>query len=294
MFDTLFSGDSCADTLAGLLLERRRVCPALRAIPVGKSSCGRKIQAVAIGNLKHPVLFAGGLSADDRISVLLLLRFLWDITDGEDLSGIKASSNLPKFFHHGGIILLPMANPDGFEIAAHGVETAGYLRRLAGNIRLRSREPWRASATGVDLTRNFDADFDLEAAQKERPSPTGCAGSRPESEAETKALARLCAAFHLKRVVEFRSPGEDVAAAIGKNAPSSAGISSGLIANSCGYRLLEPEQSREPGSLKDWFSQKSGLEGYTIKAGRSSPVPKEDLEPLYARLVQTMLLCMIL
>lgn len=294
MFETLFTEGSCTDTLAELLLERRRECPLLRTIPAGKSSCGRKLQAVALGSLKHPVLFTGGFTADDRISVLLLLRFLWDITDGDDQSGIKASSNLPKFFDRGGIILLPMLNPDGFEIAANGLQAAGYLKQLTATVAARGEEPWRATATGVDLSRNFDAAFDYVKAQKERPHPAGSPGTRPESEAETKALARLCSAFHLKRVVELRTPGEAVHMSFGQNAPSSAGISSELIANSCGYPLLPHEDGLEPGSLKDWFTAKSGYEGYTIKAGRSSPVPEEDLEPLYARLVQTMLLCMIL
>ena len=74
---------------------------------MGKSSCGRRLPAVAIGSLKNPVLFAAGFSADDRVSVLLLLRFLADLTDPEDAQGIISAGNLPRFFDRGGLILLP-------------------------------------------------------------------------------------------------------------------------------------------------------------------------------------------
>lgn len=294
MFEDFFCGGSCYERTVEFLAARRRACPTLRALPMGKSSCGRKLPAVAIGSLKHPVLFAGGFSADDRISVLLLLRFLSDITDENDANGIIAAGNLTHYFEHGGLIVLPMVNPDGFEISLCGMEAAGYLKKLYQAAAGRTGGFWRSSATGVDLGKNFDAAFDFDTARRTRPGEPGYPGSRPESEAETKAVVRLCSAFHLKRVVEFRSPGEAVLPSYGKNTPSGARISGELIANSCGYQLLDSSEAFERGSLKEWFAAQSGYEGYTIKAGRNDPVPEEDLEPLYARLVQTMLLCMVL
>ena len=294
MLEDLFSYGFCYDRIVEFLNNCRRACPTLRAIPMGKSSCGRKLPAVAIGNLKNPVLFVSGFSADDRVGVLLLLRFLSDISEQNDSQGIITAGNLPKFFERGGLILLPMVNPDGFEIASQGADTAGYLKKLVQMLQTRTEGNWFCSATGVDLSRNYDIAFDFDTAQKKRAGESGFPGSRPESEAETKAVARLCAAFHFKRIVEFRTPGEAVLPAYGRNTPTNARISGELIANSCGYSLLSPSESFERGSFKDWFASHSGREGYTIKAGRSNPVPEEDLEPLYARLMQTMLLCMVL
>lgn len=294
MLEELFSYGFCYDKTVEFLADRCRECPILRTIPMGKSSCGRRLPAVAIGNLRNPVLFAAGFSADDRVSVLLLLRFLSDITDPEDSQGIIAAGNLPRFFDRGGLILLPMVNPDGFEIAAHGTDAAGYLKKLAQTVEGRIEGEWRSSATGVELVQNYDIAFDYDKAWNGRAGETGFPGSRPESEAETKALIRLCSAFHLKRVVEFRTPGEAVLSAYGRYAPPNSRISGELISNSCGYTLLNPAESFERGSFKDWFAARSGREGYTVKAGRSSPVPEKDLEPLYARLMQTMLLCMVL
>lgn len=294
MLEDLFSYGFCYDRTVEFINNRRRACPILRVIPMGKSSCGRKLPAVAIGNLRNPVLFAAGFSADDRVSVLLLLRFLSDITDQSDSQGIIAAGNLPKFFERSGLILLPMVNPDGFEIASQGADTAGYLKKLVQMLQNRAEGNWNSSATGVDLSRNYDIAFDFDAAYKKRAGEPGFPGSRPESEAETKAVTRLCSAFRPKRVVEFRTPGEAVLSAYGRNASPNTRISGELLANSCGYSLLNPSESFERGSFKDWFTSHSGREGYTIKAGQSSPVPEEDLEPLYARLMQTMLLCMVL
>ncbi len=294
MLEELFSCGFCYDKTVEFLSNRCRECPTLRRIPMGKSSCGRRLPAVAIGSLKNPVLFAAGFSADDRVSVLLLLRFLADLTDPEDAQGIISAGNLPRFFDRGGLILLPMINPDGFEIAARGTDAALYLKKLAQMAEGRMEGAWRSSATGVDLTKNFDLAFDYDSGWNGRAGEPDFPGSRPESEAETKALIRLCSAFHLKRAVEFRTPGEAILPAYGQYAPPNARISGELIANSCGYRLPDPAEAFERGSFKDWFAARSGREGYTIKAGRSNPVPEGDLEPLYARLVQTMLLCMVL
>lgn len=294
MLEDLFSYGFCYDKTVEFLNERRKACPVLRTIPTGKSSCGRKLPAVAIGNLKNPVLFAAGFSADDRVSVLLLLRFLFDITDQDDPQKIIAEGHLPKFFERGGLVLLPMVNPDGFEIASQGAETAGYLKKLVKMLESRTDTPWRSSPTGVDLRHNYDIAFDFNSAQRKRAGEEGFPGTRPESEAETKAVLRLCSAFRFRRVVEFCTPGEAILPAYGKNTSSNAAISGELIANSCGYPLLNPAESFERGSLKDWFVSRSGCEGYTIKAGHSRAVPEDDLEPLYARLMQTMLLSMIL
>ena len=168
MLEDLFSYGFCYDKTVEFINNRRRTCPTLRVIPMGKSSCGRKLPAVAIGNLRNPVLFAAGFSADDRVSVLLLLRFLSDITDRSDSQGIIAAGNLPKFFERGGLILLPMVNPDGFEIASQGADTAGYLKKLVQMLQNRAEGNWNSSATGVDLSRNYDIAFDFDAAHKKR------------------------------------------------------------------------------------------------------------------------------
>ena len=84
MFENLFSAEHCGAALEALLQERKTACPQMQIVPFGKSSCGQKLYAAALGRLKNPVLFVGGLSAQDRMSTILLLRFLWDMTNRDD------------------------------------------------------------------------------------------------------------------------------------------------------------------------------------------------------------------
>lgn len=293
MFENLFSAEHCGAALEALLQERKTACPQMQIVPFGKSSCGQKLYAAALGRLKNPVLFVGGLSAQDRMSTILLLRFLWDMTNRDDPNSPCQSASLQKFFEYCGVLILPLLNPDGFDIARGGPETAGALVPLSAHAMQNDPAPWEANAAGTSLKHNFNAAFPYDTARSMHASPSGFPGTRPESEAETKALVRFTASFHPKRVIELRTPGETVAVSLGRYAPASAGISREIIANSCGYRLLPPEDGFERGSFKDWFAQAGGKEGYTICAGCSSPVPDDDLEPLYTRLMQTFLLCMV-
>ena len=232
--------------------------PALHVFSAGKSTLGRPIPAAAIGNIRRPVLFAGGCSGDDRIGVLLLLRFLHDLADPQNADFLKANS-IPSYFERGGLVVLPVCHPDSFYQKAPGGQQA-HARRLS-----------------------FSAPED-EAKHPCRFSET----------AETRAILRLYRSFSFRRAVEFSLNGEKIQFLKGRHAGDSAVLGSKLVATSCGYSLQTGDDASEPGSLKDRFVALSEKEGYAIKIGRNGLIPTSELEPLYARLLQSMLLLMIL
>lgn len=49
--------------------------PEIKLFPIGKSFLGRKIYALAIGNTKNAVLFAGAFHAQEWLTCSLLMRF---------------------------------------------------------------------------------------------------------------------------------------------------------------------------------------------------------------------------
>ena len=265
---------------------------AFRILPFGKSYAGNRILGAAIGRMKHPVLFAGGFDAQDWFITALLLRFLNDIAESLAGGGILYSSDLPKFFERGGVIVVPCANPDGMEIALQGNLSYQPLQKHvetmsgAGSV-------WHANAMGVRIQQNFDAQF--QPGLQPQRGAEGFPGIRPASEPETKALMRLCGLFPCKRVVSFHCGGETILARRSRSAPQNSGITASLLSSSCGYHLALGEEAYEPGSFKDWFVDRGGAEGYAIKVGRSSvPLTEQDLEPVYTRLIQTLILMMIL
>ena len=67
------------------------------------------------------------------------------------------------------------------------------------------------------------------------------------------------------------------------------------MAASSGYRVCVPDGLASHGGFKDWFIEKFGRPGFTIEIGKGeNPLPVQDLEPIYARLFEMMLLSILI
>ncbi len=65
-------------------------------------------------------------------------------------------------------------------------------------------EQWKANANGVDLNRNFDADW-YEFVGSPQPASERYRGTYPGSEPEAAALIRLTQDYHLKRTISYHT-----------------------------------------------------------------------------------------
>ena len=59
-----------------------------------------------------------------------------------------------------GLIIVPMLNPDGVEIAQHGARGCLHLAKRIYDLCDGHFERWQANARGVDLNHNFDAGWE--------------------------------------------------------------------------------------------------------------------------------------
>ncbi len=274
--------------------------PDVKLFPIGKSFLGRKLYALAIGNTKNAVLFAGAFHAQEWLTCSLLVRFFEELskayTKGEPLLDIHLRNTLQDK----GLICVPMVNPDGVEIAVNGIGSAGHLQHRVEALMAKSSKKWQANARGVDLNHNYDAGFwelqKLERAQGiTGPAPTQYGGPMPHSEWETRAMVNLCRAFDVKKAFAFHSQGEEIFYEYGEHTPPASRLMAELLASTCGYRLVRNEGLASHGGFKDWFIDKMRRPGFTIEIGRGeSPLPIEDLSPIYARLLEMMLLAVVI
>ena len=68
-----------------------------------------------------------------------------------------------------------------------------------------------------------------------------------------------------------------------------------VLAGSCGYRVATPKGTASHGGFKDWFIEKLGRPGFTIEVGRGrNPLPVEELDPIYCRIIEMLLLGIML
>ena len=270
----------------------------VKLFPVGKSVLRRKIYAVGIGDLRNATLFAGAFHGQEWLTCLLLIRYFEALCRayeaGEPLAGI----DVRRVLGERGLLCVPLVNPDGVEIALGGPQTARHFEGYVRRIMQESDRTWQANVHGVDLNHNFDAGFE-ELQKMERasgitgPSPRQYGGRHPMSEPETKAIAGLCTAFDVKKVFAFHAQGEEIFYRYGPHTPPNARLMGEMLAHACGYKLIEPEGMASHGGFKDWFIEKFARPGFTIEIGRGeNPLPIEELEPIYARLLEMMTLAM--
>lgn len=275
---------------AALWKELRRLeqdFPAVRVFRAGRSVLGKEIPAVGMGCLRNAVLLVGAVHGEEWLTARLLARFAGEIAaawtdDAPSFAGLSRGK---------GLIIVPMLNPDGVEIALEGPRAAGPFREQAERLYRENSGKWQANARGVDLNHNFDAGWPVLRAMEIEAGITGPAAARyggpyPHSEPETRSILNLICAFRPRRLYAFHSQGEEIYWEYdGIRVPHADSIARALASLS-GYTLVRNAGLASHGGLKDWFIQECRRPGFTIEIGKGeNPLPPEDLEPIYGRLL---------
>lgn len=282
------------------LYEYNRNYSHVKLFSVGESVLGRKLYALGIGNLKNAMLYTGATHGQEWLTTLVLLRFFEDLSRCYQEKRPFHDVDLDEIFVERGFILLPMVNPDGVEIAIHGAASAGRLQHYVESIQENTRRSWQANARGVDINHNFDAGFSLLKEMEVKngitcPGPRQYGGIRPHSEPETRALVNLCIGLDVQKTIAFHSQGEEIYYHYGPNTPKNAVLLADALAVASGYTAAHPDGMASHGGFKDWFIEKRKRCGFTIEIGKGeNPLPIEDLEPIYDKIGEMMLIGLLL
>lgn len=274
--------------------------PFLSLARIGKSFMGRELLALQIGKRKSYVLIAAAFHGKERITSAMALRFVEDLCNaivlGSNLTGIPVRRALKER----GLIIVPMINPDGCDIAIHGEKAclnhASRIKRLCGG----HFEDWNANGRGIDINHNFDAGWkQLKLLEEEQgifgPGPSHYGGCRPESEAETVALTTLCRRLNIEQVLALHTQGEEIYWRYGENTPPQSERMAKILAASSGYRMADPSGTASHGGFKDWFIDRFGKPGFTVELGKGvNPLPPEDSDRIYPAALELMALTLIM
>lgn len=278
--------------------ELAKSYPFLELFSIGKSVLGRELYAFGIGPARATVLYVGGVHGMEWLTSLLLMRFLQDLCHSIATNAPLAEIDISRSLDHRSVTVIPCLNPDGIEIAQLGACAAGPYAALVETSGDSCR--WQANAHGIDLNHNFDAGFrTLQAMERENgfcaPGPTRYGGPYAFSEPESLSLASFCKAFPPQQAYAFHSQGEEIYYEYGVRTPSRSRIMAQLLAGASGYRLASPQGLASHGGFKDWFIEYFGAPAFTIEIGRGeNPLPIEELEPIYAHLLEMLLISILL
>lgn len=118
---------------------------------IGESVDGRKMYSIEIGNGEDVTMFEAGIHAAESANPLFITKFIVDLVNDYESGDVNTIDLLKE--HK--IVVLPAANPDGYEITLFGTE---YLNNKNLYLALATSENLdylKCNANGVDLNRNF-------------------------------------------------------------------------------------------------------------------------------------------
>lgn len=300
MFDGFYKEPPCYESIRKAVCELGERFPSLRIFPIGKSVLGRSIYALGYGDLYKGTLYVGGVHGMEWLTTLLLFRMIEDILTAVQTGIPLAEIDIGHTLENRSIIVIPCLNPDGVEISIHGASSARHLEEFVLKACKGDTLHWQANARGIDLNHNFDAGFE-QLKQLERdggytsPGPTRYGGSVANSEPETRALCSFCTAMDLRQAYAFHSQGGEIYYRYGKHTPVRSQLMAQVLASASGYKLAQPDEIASHGGFKDWFIDCLHRPAFTIEIGHgTNPLPVEELEPIYARLLEMLLISILL
>ncbi len=262
----------------------------------GRTALGRGIFALNIGNPDNSVIYAGAFHGSEWLTALALLlfteRLCYSIKHSKLLCGVDMKRALTQL----GVTIIPCVNPDGVEIAVHGNESAKNLRNFISRIPCEDYSKWNANALGVDINHNFNAGWHILRQMEEEqgihsPSPRQFGGAYPESEAETKALTRLCRIRQFRQCMALHSQGEELYWQYGEHTPPQSDMMAKILADSCSYELVRNSSLASHGGFKDWFIDEFHRPGFTIEIGKGeNPLPQSELYEIYSKIEEALVL----
>ncbi len=257
---------------------------------LGRTWCSRAVLGMSLGTGSEAVLFAGGINGQDVLSAEILFKFFERLCRAYQndlkISAIKTRNALRERK----IIVVPLINPDGAEIARRGAEGAGCYRGLVSRAASGDYSQWCANARGVDISKNFDYSFQRVNGNT-YPSPRGYKGPSPESEPETKAVADLCANENFKHIILISQSGEKIY--YNQNEKSSdTAMMAQILKSVCNYGLSKKTEEQKTGGMCEWFTKEYKKPSFEIAVGK--PESEESISDVYGKIEELLMLSAIM
>ena len=256
----------------------------------------RSVYDIVIGNPngENQILIFGAMHAREYITSQIVMRQLCGAIDAlngygkEEYKGIPIKELLKDITIH----FIPMSNPDGITISQFGL-TGIRDKKLQNKILsmdVYDYEQWKSNANGVDLNRNFDADWSSYVGAL-NPSSERYKGTLPGSEFESLALIKLTKECSIKRTISYHTCGAVIYwyyKQTGDVLEKSRNFAN-VISDETGYYLDADYSALDPAGYKDWAVYKMGIPSLTIEVGDENgygnvnPVPINRFNDIWER-----------
>ncbi|MBS4208264.1 M14 family zinc carboxypeptidase [Bacillus sp. FJAT-50079] len=260
----------------------RTIYPFIKNGDVGKSVLGLPLSYLKIGNSSRKVHMNASFHANEWITTPILMKFLNEyllaLTNGKTIKGVSALT----LYLRSQLAAVPMVNPDGVNLVLNGPPASERDKVIALNKGSTDFSGWKANIRGVDLNKQFPANWEFERDRKPKePGPRDFPGYSPLSEPETKAMANLANRENFERLLALHTQGQEIYWGYEGLEPPESEVLANDFAKISGYKAVRYVDSYA--GYKDWFIQDFRKPGFTLELGiGQNPLPISQFDEIYA------------
>jgi len=223
---------------------------------IGKTEFGRPIWAIKLGVGKKNIVMVGAHHGREWLTSMLLMKMVDTYAHGYHESK-NVGSHSTRVLDEVSIWFVPMLNPDGVIIQQNQINAFPYkhqahLKRMNAGLTQFSR--WKANGMGVDLNRQYPADWDKLSQVSSVPYYQFYKGHQPIEAKEVQALVRFIKEVNPSIAVAYHTAGREI---YWRYKNGRYLIRDYFIARSIskltGYQLAKPAKEATGGGFTDWF-----------------------------------------
>jgi hypothetical protein len=240
---------------------------------IGSSEYGRKIYAVSLGKGKSSIFINGSHHAREwlttSLNMYMIDQYAQAYQNGNKISGYDVKSTL----NNTTIWFVPMVNPDGVTLQQYGLKafpTSVHKDLIKMNDGSTDFKRWKANAKGVDLNRQYAADWADIRFDPGKPYYKNYKGSQPSSAAEVKAILNFVSEIDPEATIAYHSSGEILFWNFHQTGSwyTRDHAYAKQIGNMTGYSLVYPGANPSGGGFTDWFIIAYKRPGFTPEIAR--------------------------
>ncbi|GGM35961.1 hypothetical protein GCM10011351_22500 [Paraliobacillus quinghaiensis] len=246
---------------------------------IGESVDGRSIYAIKLGEGKQEILINAAHHAREWLTTNLVMDMIETycsvVSNDQDVGKYDVKEILNKVT----IWFIPMVNPDGVTLVQEGAELFSNRDDLyKWNENQLDFTAWKANIRGVDLNRQYPADWEYIHHDPGHPASMNFKGHKPISEPEVKAVYNFVCKHNFKISLAYHSSGEEIFwkyKSKGKVEQSAKKLAD-IVSTKTGYQLIYPSENPSGGGFTDWFISNFKRPSFTIEIAPSvgpRPVP---------------------
>jgi murein tripeptide amidase MpaA len=256
---------------------------------IGTSVDGRNLYALKLGTGKQEISINASHHAREHMTTNVTMEMIDDYAAAYEKNATINGYNVRAILNRTSIYFVPMVNPDGVMLVQQGAKSAKNPTQVIKlNKGSKNFSAWKANVRGVDLNRQYPANWNHIKNTNGKPGPYNYKGSRPLSEPETRTMYQFTLKHHFKNTVAYHSSGNIIFWNFKQDKKRTVRDRQLALkaAKVTGYSLVPPEQGPTGGGYKDWFISMSKQPGLTIEISPyvgNKPVPNSYFNNIYKR-----------